>query len=67
MVQSEGSQSREPWSAVGEAALDLDAIGREWLSSGREAVERFVADRPEQALVIALGVGAVLGWLIKRR
>jgi ElaB/YqjD/DUF883 family membrane-anchored ribosome-binding protein len=47
------------------AAQDV-AVARERLAEGRALVTDFVTREPVKALGIALCVGVVLGWLIKR-
>ena len=42
------------------------AVARERLAERSEIVRDFVAKEPVKALAIALGIGVVLGWLIKR-
>ncbi len=42
------------------------AVARERLADGRAIVTDYVAREPVKALGIALFVGVVLGWLIKR-
>ena len=43
------------------------AVARERLAERSEIVRDFVAREPVKAVAIALGIGVVLGWLIKRR
>jgi ElaB/YqjD/DUF883 family membrane-anchored ribosome-binding protein len=50
-----------------ESALDMTATAREKLSQGGEFVRSFTVREPTKALGIALGMGVLLGWLIKRR
>jgi len=50
-----------------EAALEYAATARERLAEGNEMVRGYVSKEPVRALGIALGVGVLLGWLIKRR
>jgi len=50
-----------------EAALEYAATARERLTEGNERIKSYVAKEPVRALGIALGVGVLLGWLIKRR
>jgi ElaB/YqjD/DUF883 family membrane-anchored ribosome-binding protein len=52
---------------IRESMFDLAAVARERLAEGRERVNHFIVERPAQALALALGVGVLLGWLIKRR
>jgi ElaB/YqjD/DUF883 family membrane-anchored ribosome-binding protein len=48
-------------------ALECAATARERLSEGNSLVKDYVTKQPARALGIALGLGVVLGWLIKRR
>ena len=50
-----------------EKALDFAASARERLAEGREMIKSYVIKEPARALGIALGLGVLLGWLIKRR
>ena len=50
-----------------EAALDMAATAREQLTRGRDYVREFTIHQPAKALGLALGMGVLLGWLIKRR
>ena len=52
---------------VKEQALEFAASASERLAEGVEAVKHFTLEPPARALGIALGMGVVLGWLIKRR
>jgi len=58
-----GPQAEE----VKELALEYAAVARERLAEGSEMVKGYVVKEPVRALGIALGVGVLLGWLIKRR
>ena len=42
------------------------AVARERLAEGRDILRDYVVREPVKALGIALGIGVVLGWLIKR-
>ena len=42
------------------------AVARERLAEGRDMVREYVAREPVKALGVALCIGVVLGWLIKR-
>src|SRR5271166_1175661 len=42
------------------------AVARERLAEGRDMVRGYVAREPVKALGIALGIGVILGWLIRR-
>jgi len=50
-----------------ERALEYAATARERLAEGSEKVKGYIIKEPARALGIALGVGVLLGWLIKRR
>ncbi len=50
-----------------EKALDAAAVARERWTEGTGLIRNFIIEKPAQALGIALGMGVVLGWLIKRR
>jgi len=52
---------------VKEQALVYAAAARERLAEGRDKVRAYIVNEPARALGIALGVGVLLGWLIKRR
>jgi ElaB/YqjD/DUF883 family membrane-anchored ribosome-binding protein len=43
------------------------AAASERLAEGRDAIRQHIVNEPARALGIALGVGVLLGWLIKRR
>jgi len=58
-----GDQAEEMKARV----LELASSAREQLAHGSEFVKDYVNKQPARALGIALGVGVVLGWLIKRR
>jgi ElaB/YqjD/DUF883 family membrane-anchored ribosome-binding protein len=47
-------------------ALQDVAVARERLADVRTIVTDYLAREPVKALGIALGIGVVLGWLIKR-
>jgi len=50
-----------------EKALDLAAAARERLAKGTDVVRDYTIQQPAKALGLALGMGVLLGWLIKRR
>ena len=50
-----------------EKALDFAATAREQVSGGSRLVRAYIVKEPTRALGIALGMGVILGWLIKRR
>jgi len=66
-LQSLGQQFGPQAEQIKEKALDWAATAREQLNEGNEKVRNFVIERPAQALGIALGMGVLLGWWIKRR
>ena len=50
-----------------ESALDATAMAREKLSQAPGLIKSFTVREPVKALGVALGMGVLLGWLIKRR
>jgi ElaB/YqjD/DUF883 family membrane-anchored ribosome-binding protein len=48
-------------------ALEYAATARERLAERSERIKEYVTNEPLRAVVVALGVGVLLGWLIKRR
>lgn len=48
-------------------ALEYALTARSRLSAGSELVKDYVNKQPARAVGVALGLGVVLGWLIKRR
>jgi ElaB/YqjD/DUF883 family membrane-anchored ribosome-binding protein len=56
-----------PARALMEQVRSSAAAAREQLDEGRKRVREYVMEKPVQALGIALGVGVLIGWLIKRR
>ncbi len=48
-------------------ALEYALSAQSKFSDGREFVKTYVTKEPVRALGIALGLGVVVGWLIKRR
>ena len=53
--------------AVKEKALDVSATVRERLEQGRHSLTAFTTEKPAQALGLALGMGVLFGWWLKRR
>ena len=43
------------------------AAASEGLAESRAKIRQYIVNEPARALAIALGVGVLLGWLIKRR
>ena len=66
-IQEMESGFGEAADAAKEKALDLAAAAKEKLAQGTDAVKMFTIEKPAQALGLALGMGVLLGWLIKRR
>jgi len=58
-----GPQAEE----IKERMLEATAAARERMGEGLQALRGFVTEKPAQALGLALGMGVLLGWLIKRR
>jgi len=52
---------------VTELALKCATIARERIAEGSERVKEYAIREPAPALGIALGVGVLIGWWIKRR
>ena len=63
METDSGTQGGE----LTELALQYAAIARERLAEGSERVKAYAVREPARALGIALGLGVLVGWLIKRR
>ncbi len=52
---------------IKEKALEFATVAREQFSHGGESLRTFTLKQPARALGIALGMGVLVGWLIKRR
>jgi ElaB/YqjD/DUF883 family membrane-anchored ribosome-binding protein len=52
---------------LSELALRCAATARERVAGASEQVKAYVGREPLRALGIALGVGVLIGWIIKRR
>ena len=52
---------------VKQKALDLAAMASEQFSGGGKFLRDYIVKEPTRSLGIALGMGVILGWLIKRR
>ena len=50
-----------------ERALDLAATARERVTGGASGLRAYIVKEPTRALGIALVLGVIVGWLIKRR
>ena len=66
-IQGQESSYEAQIEDLKERALEFTAAARERLAEGGEMVKSYVAKEPARALGIALGLGVLLGWLIKRR
>jgi ElaB/YqjD/DUF883 family membrane-anchored ribosome-binding protein len=66
-IQGLDSNFRPQADEIREMALEYAAAARERLAEGSERVREYVVKEPARALGIALGVGVLVGWLIKRR
>jgi ElaB/YqjD/DUF883 family membrane-anchored ribosome-binding protein len=66
-IQDVGASYGPQLEELKEQALVYAATARERLAEGREKVREYIVNEPARALGIALGVGVLLGWLIKRR
>jgi ElaB/YqjD/DUF883 family membrane-anchored ribosome-binding protein len=53
--------------AAKEKALDIAASAREQFTQGAQTIKNYTIEQPARALGIALGMGVLLGWWIKRR
>ena len=50
-----------------ERALELAATAREQMVGGTKGLRGYIVKEPTRALGIALVLGVIVGWLIKRR
>jgi len=66
-IQDPGASYGPQLEQVKEQALIYTATARERLAEGSEKIREYIAKEPVRALGIALGMGVLLGWLIKRR
>ena len=64
-IQAAGPSHAEP--GIKDRALEAAATARESLGSGFQTVRKYIVKEPARALGLALGVGVLLGWLVKRR
>ena len=60
-----GMAHAEP--GVKERALEAAATAKESLGFGAKTIRDYIVKEPARALGLALGVGVLLGWLVKRR
>jgi ElaB/YqjD/DUF883 family membrane-anchored ribosome-binding protein len=66
-IQGLESQYGPQAEQIKEMALEYAATARERLAEGTDRIKDYIVKEPARALGIALGVGVVLGWMIKRR
>ncbi|WP_435008154.1 DUF883 family protein [Tundrisphaera lichenicola] len=52
---------------VKERALEFAATAREQWTGATRTLRDYIVKEPTRALGLALGMGVLLGWLIKRR
>lgn len=52
---------------IKERALEVAATAREQVTGGTRILREYIVKEPTKALGVALGMGVILGWLIKRR
>ncbi len=52
---------------LGERALEVSATLKESFLHGSKSIRDYIVKEPARAIGLALGVGVLLGWLIKRR
>lgn len=64
-IQAAGAPKAGP--GAKERALEAAATAKESLGFGLGVVRRYIEKEPARALGLALGVGVLLGWIIKRR
>jgi ElaB/YqjD/DUF883 family membrane-anchored ribosome-binding protein len=62
-----GALGPEQVEQLKEKALEMAAAAREQVARGGETIRKYTIKQPAKALGLALGVGVLLGWLIKRR
>ena len=67
-------ETRDPESVLGgrvddlkERALEFAATAREQFSGATRSLKDYIVKEPKRALGFAMGMGVLLGWLIKRR
>ncbi len=66
-VQEMGTEWGAQAEQLKERALQYTAVARERLTEGGERIKNYTVKEPVRALGIALGLGVLVGWLIKRR
>lgn len=65
--QARSTDVLDPTDRAREVVLEYMAVARERLAVGSESLKAYVVKEPARALGIAMGVGILLGWVIKRR
>jgi ElaB/YqjD/DUF883 family membrane-anchored ribosome-binding protein len=66
-IEDIGLSSGPQLDELKEQALVYAAAAREQLAEKQAMIREYIVKEPIRALGIALGVGVLLGWLIKRR
>jgi ElaB/YqjD/DUF883 family membrane-anchored ribosome-binding protein len=66
-VQELGTEWGAQAEQLKERALQYTAAARERVTEGSERIKNYTVKEPVRALGIALGLGVLVGWLIKRR
>jgi ElaB/YqjD/DUF883 family membrane-anchored ribosome-binding protein len=62
-----GKAAREQYEDLRDKAADYVEQGREKVEEWEEGLESYIKEKPMQALLIAAGVGVLLGLLWRRR
>jgi ElaB/YqjD/DUF883 family membrane-anchored ribosome-binding protein len=62
-----GLVSESPAEEIRQSAVRLTDAVRKAVENGSESIREFTTREPARALGLALGIGVILGWLIKRR
>lgn len=60
-------RAQEAFSRVRESAVEYSEQGREWLVDLARATENCVRDQPVRSLLVAAGIGCLLGAIFIRR
>ncbi len=66
-VQGLGTEWGAQAEQLKEKALQYSAAAQERLAEGSERIKNYTIKEPVRALGLALGLGVLVGWLIKRR
>jgi len=62
-----GEVAREQYEGLRDRASDYYEQGREKAKEWQDSVEHYIYDKPMQSLLIAAGVGVLLGLWLRRR